>query len=175
LARLCGRQCDFQIHGEAGASGELDWGASKLNLPMRPRNRSFKRGCVTPRRPAASIWAMSHAPTASLIAIIKRERSFMFPLPSEFPAAHPTRFQITPWSSRPLAKFFPQPRRRQIRIPFAVCRVFYWDRHSLQLIPRLPPGICRKLRSSSSELLSKTMGFTGILYDYTFNEMGIGV
>src|SRR5271165_2559756 len=52
--------------------------ASRLNLPTRPRSRSFRRGCVTPRRLAASVWVTCHPATASLIAIIRLERSFMF-------------------------------------------------------------------------------------------------
>ncbi len=52
--------------------------ASRLNLSMRPRNKSLRRGWVTPRRLAASVWESCHADTASLIAIISRERSFMF-------------------------------------------------------------------------------------------------
>src|SRR5437667_4194132 len=52
--------------------------ASRLNLPTWPRSRSFRRGCVTPRRLAASVWVTRHPDTASLIAMIRLERSFMF-------------------------------------------------------------------------------------------------
>src|SRR5271155_3751207 len=49
--------------------------ASRLNLSIRPRIKSFKRGCVTPKRRAASVWLIFQLSILLRIAIISSERA----------------------------------------------------------------------------------------------------
>src|ERR1700731_1972404 len=51
--------------------------ASRLNLLMRPRTRSFILGCVRPRRLAAAACVIFHDATVSRIAIIISLRAFI--------------------------------------------------------------------------------------------------
>ena len=49
--------------------------ASRLNLPIRPRIRSFRRGCVSPSRRAASVWLTFQLSILPRNAIINSERA----------------------------------------------------------------------------------------------------
>jgi hypothetical protein len=124
------------MHREAGARGErhqsieaeLADTAAQQVVQARLRHAEPSRSLCLGDIPCR---------TASLTAMMRRERSFMFPVRSGCLPTHPRRFQRNRWSSPP-RQLFPQLRRRQIHIPFLSLPCFPLE--CAEHVNRIPDG-----------------------------------